>query len=160
MDELSAGDSLVHQLHPGAKLLATLAFVIVTASFPKYEIAAMIPLFLYPLFLISLADLPWGLLLRRLLVSLPFVVFIGAFNPLFDQAPLYQIGSLSLSGGMVSYFHFAAILFVSAGCISSYRDNRHKRVGSSGTSLWRAAGIGKSDSVYVPLSARVNGGSG
>jgi cobalt/nickel transport system permease protein len=103
MDELSAGNSLVHQLHPGAKLLATLVFVMVTASFPKYEIAAMVPLVLYPLFLISLADLPWSLLLKRLLLGLPFVVFIGVFNPLFDQTPLYQIGSISLSGGMISF---------------------------------------------------------
>ncbi|KYZ78119.1 cobalt ABC transporter permease [Anaerosporomusa subterranea] len=104
MDELSAGNSLVHQLHPGVKLLATLVFVIVTASFPKYEIAAMVPLLLYPLFLISLADLPWGLLLRRLLLGLPFAVFIGVFNPLFDQTPLYQIGPVTLSGGVVSFF--------------------------------------------------------
>lgn len=102
LDELSGGDSPVHQLHPGVKLLVTLAFVVVTASFPKYEVTGMIPLLFYPLFLISLADLPWGLLLRRLLLALPFVLFIAVFNPLFDQAPYYRIGWLTVSGGVVS----------------------------------------------------------
>lgn len=103
LDELAAGNSLIHKLHPGAKLLATLTFVIVTASFPKYEIAAMTPLLLYPLFFISLADLPWDMLVRRLLLALPFVFFIGIFNPVFDQTPLYQFGSITLTGGMVSF---------------------------------------------------------
>lgn len=103
MDELSAGDSPVHRLHPGVKLLATLAYVLTVASYPRYAVASMVPLLFYPLVLISLADLPWPPLLKRLLPGLPFVVFIGMFNPLLDPQPIDQIGAISLSGGVISF---------------------------------------------------------
>ena len=113
LDDLAAGDSIIHRLHPGAKLLTTLAFVLVTASFPKYAVTAMLPLILFPLFLISLADLPWGVLFGRLLLSLPFVLFVGIFNPLFDQTLLYQFGPIALTGGVVSFFSILLRFFLS-----------------------------------------------
>ena len=58
--------------------------------------------FLFPAFLIGMADLPFGYLLRKLILVSPFVLFIGIFNPFFDQDILLQIGTLRISGGWVS----------------------------------------------------------
>lgn len=103
LDELSTKDTLIHRLHPAAKLVTTLAFLVVTASFSKYELAAMLPLFLYLAVLIILGEIPWNLLVKRLLFALPFVVFVGVFNPLFDTTPLLQLGPISISGGIISF---------------------------------------------------------
>jgi cobalt/nickel transport system permease protein len=102
-DELAAQTTVIHRLHPGVKLLTTLVFIVVTASFRKYDLIALLPLFLYPVVLISLAELPAGYLLKRLLIAIPFVLFVGIFNPLFDQTPLLQIGAVSISGGWISF---------------------------------------------------------
>lgn len=104
LDELAAGGSLIHALHPGVKLLVTLLFLAATASYAKYEFSAMLPLCLYPIVLISLGNVPWRPVLRRLLLGLPFVLFLGVFNPLLDHTPLLQLGPLLVTGGVVSFF--------------------------------------------------------
>ncbi|SDF14685.1 cobalt ECF transporter T component CbiQ [Sporolituus thermophilus] len=103
LDELAAQDSFIHRLHPSAKLVTALVFVVTVASFPKYAIAGLAPMVFYPVFVMSLGNIPLILLLKRLLLALPFVVFIGIFNPLFDQTPLVQAGPLVISGGWISF---------------------------------------------------------
>lgn len=101
-DELASRKTIVHRLHPVTKLLTTLAFLIATLSFGKYEVAALLPLVLYPLTLIILADLPAGQLLKRMLPVAPLALGIGVFNPLFDRSPALTVGTLIVSGGWVS----------------------------------------------------------
>ncbi len=57
---------------------------------------------MFPAFLIGIADLPFKYLLRKLILVSPFVLFIGIFNPFFDQDILLQIGTLRVSGGWIS----------------------------------------------------------
>ena len=102
-DELAAQKTPVHRVHPLAKLLTTLAFILAVASFGKYDLAALLPLVLYPVVIISLGRLPAAYLFQRLLLVVPFVFFIGIFNPWFDQAPLIQIGTITISGGWISF---------------------------------------------------------
>lgn len=103
LDELAAGSTAIHHLHPGIKLVTLLVFLVVTASFPKYETVSMLPLFVFPVVLISLGNVPWGLIAKRLLWGLPFVLFIGLFNPLFDQTPMPLFGATTVSGGVMSF---------------------------------------------------------
>ncbi|MBU0674277.1 MAG: cobalt ECF transporter T component CbiQ [Proteobacteria bacterium] len=103
LDTLAAGDSLLHRLDPRAKLLTTAIFVVCVVSFDKYEIARLLPFFLFPAVVIGLADLPLGFLLRKLLLVSPFVLFIGIFNPWLDRSIVAQIGPLAISGGWVSF---------------------------------------------------------
>jgi cobalt/nickel transport system permease protein len=84
-----------------------LAFVVSVVSFHRYALAALVPYVFYPLFMVGAGRLPPRLFLRRLLVLSPFVVLIGAFNPLFDRTEIARLGGLSFTGGWVS---FAAIL--------------------------------------------------
>ena len=99
LDLLAEKDSPIHRLDPRAKVLTTLLFIIYVVSFDKYEIARLLPFFLFPAFLIGMADLPFKYLLRKLILVSPFVLFIGIFNPFFDQDILLQIGTLRVSGG-------------------------------------------------------------
>lgn len=103
LDELAAKNTGIHRLHPLIKLLTTLAFIITVVSFPKYEMAALIPLIFYPLAVITLADLPGGYLMRQIIPALPLVFFIGIFNPWFDTAPWLIAGGCSISWGWVSF---------------------------------------------------------
>jgi cobalt/nickel transport system permease protein len=96
-------DSWVHRLDPRAKLLATLLFVLVVASFPKYAVAPLLVFALYPLALAILGDVPPRLILVRLLWISPFVLFVGILNPVFDRQPMARIGGLTVSAGWVSF---------------------------------------------------------
>jgi len=102
LDDLAAGSSPIHRLHPGAKLLATFVFLLVVTSFPKYEVAGLIPLAAYPIILLSLGNLPLRPVAQRLLFAMPFIVLIGIFNPLFDRAPALELGPVIISGGWLS----------------------------------------------------------
>ena len=103
MDTLARGKSPVHRLDPTAKIITTLIFICVVVSFGKYEISALLPLFIYPIALGAAADLPALFILKRILIVSPFAVMIGIFNPILDREILIHIGTMDISGGWVSY---------------------------------------------------------
>jgi cobalt/nickel transport system permease protein len=102
LDLLAENSSPIHRLDPRAKVLTTLLFIVYVVSFDKYEIARLLPFFLYPAFLIGMANVPFGYLLRKLIIVSPFVLFIGIFNPILDREIIFQFGSLNISGGWLS----------------------------------------------------------
>ncbi|MBQ1316619.1 MAG: hypothetical protein IIY46_03945, partial [Lachnospiraceae bacterium] len=92
MDSLARRDLWIDRLHPFAKLLVTVTYIALTVSFHKYDLADLILMALYPLFLFQLADLRLRDALRRLRIVLPLVMIIGIFNPFFDKTVLFRIG--------------------------------------------------------------------
>lgn len=103
LDRLAELDTPVHRLDPRAKLIVTLGFVVAVVSFNRYAISALLPLLLYPVYLVGAGRLPVGYLLRKLLIATPFVLFVGIFNPVFDRAPLVEIGGVAISAGWISF---------------------------------------------------------
>lgn len=104
LDALSTQDTLIHRLNPCVKLITTLIFILAVTASSKYEITGLIPFFLFPAVLVSLGNLPLTLILKRLLIIAPFIMFIGIFNPLFDHTPVASVGPLVISGGWISFF--------------------------------------------------------
>ena len=102
MDTLAAGDSPVHRVCPAAKLLTTIACIAVTVSFGKYQLSGLLVMVLYPVLLFSLSGIPVGTCFRKMRFVLPLVLAVGAFNPVFDRAPLLTIGGIAVSGGVIS----------------------------------------------------------
>ena len=102
MDALAAEDSPVHRLHPLCKLLTTALYIVTVVSFPKYNFTGLVTMVLYPVLLFQAAGIPVGLCFYRLRVVLPLVCAVGLANPFLDRVPLMQLGSLVISGGVVS----------------------------------------------------------
>jgi cobalt/nickel transport system permease protein len=103
LDQLGYGETPIHRLDPRAKTLATVAFVVTVVSYPKYDVAPLIPLALYPLIFVIVGQIPAGIILKRTLAVSPFAILVGIFNPLFDTQPMAQIAGLTISGGWVSF---------------------------------------------------------
>ncbi|HWR05801.1 cobalt ECF transporter T component CbiQ [Sporomusa sp.] len=103
LDALSTQNTSIHRLNPCVKLITTLIFILTVTSSSKYEITGLYPFFLFPAVLVSLGNLPLSLILKRLLIVAPFIIFIGIFNPFFDNTPITKIGSVVISGGWVSF---------------------------------------------------------
>ena len=103
LDTLSYKHTFIHDLNPVIKLLVTIIFILLVVSFPKYEIQRIIPFFMFPLFVIIAGEIPAGVILKKLLVVSPFVIFVGIFNPLLDKEVICQFFGIQVSGGWVSY---------------------------------------------------------
>ncbi len=111
LDEIASQQTVIHQLDPRVKLIVTFFYIVTVVSYSKYDLLGLLPLILYPVFLISLAELPLKYLLIRVLLATPFVFFVGIFNPVFDHTPLFQVNGFVLTGGWLSL----AVLLVKFG---------------------------------------------
>lgn len=116
IDQLSYKDTFVHRLDPRAKVIATLLFLFTVISFSKYEIAALLPFFLYPMLLMTLGEIPFMFIFKKVILVSPFAVFIGIFNPLLDSSQVSIVNGMMVSAGWVSFFSILIkfILTVSA----------------------------------------------
>lgn len=103
LDTLSYKQTFIHNLHPGIKLVVTLVFILMVVSLPKYEILRLAPFFIYPVFVAAAGDIPARVILKKILVVSPFVLFAGIFNPLLDTDTVYRVASIPVSGGWISY---------------------------------------------------------
>jgi len=102
MDQLARLDTPVHRLDPRAKILAALALIVAAVSFESHQVSALLPLVLFPVALASLGRVPAGVILRKLLLALPFVLFVGLFNPILDRETALRVGGVAVSGGWLS----------------------------------------------------------
>lgn len=102
MDDLARKETVIHRIHPLVKLLTTVIYISVVVSFGRYEITGLLPLFIFPVLVITMAELPLGHLVKRMLLAAPFVLGIGILNPLFDREVL-MIGGLAFSRGWLTF---------------------------------------------------------
>ena len=102
MDELAAQRSPVHQLHPAAKLIATVIYILIVVSFHKYDLGGLIPMVLWPVLLFQVSGIPVRTCFYKLRIVLPLVLAVGFFNPVFDRTPLFFLGNIPVSGGFLS----------------------------------------------------------
>lgn len=102
LDDLALQETVIHRLHPLAKLLTTVSYLTVVVSFGKYEIAGLLPLLLYPVIAFTLAELPVKPILLRILLVSPFIIGIGILNPFFDDQ-VYSLGGWEISRGWITF---------------------------------------------------------
>ncbi|MDR1979792.1 MAG: cobalt ECF transporter T component CbiQ [Synergistaceae bacterium] len=103
LERLALGDSAIHRLHPMAKLLATIAYVVVVLSFPSRNVSGMVPFLLYPAVLMPLSGTPYRPLAGRLLFALPFSLVGGLSNLVLMRGTAFTVGGFSVSYGMASF---------------------------------------------------------
>jgi len=104
LEQLAAGRTMVHRLHPLAKLLSTAVFILCVVSFDRYAFVRLAPFVFYPAVVAALADIPWRMIVSRVLVALPFVLFAGLSNALLDRGTMFEAAGIAVSYGWVSFF--------------------------------------------------------
>ena len=102
MDELAARRSPVHSLHPAAKLLTTIVYILVTLSFDKYDLSGIVPMVLWPVLMFTVSGVNVRTCFYKLRIVLPLVMAVGLCNPFFDREILLYIGGVGVSGGVIS----------------------------------------------------------
>ena len=114
MDELAAQRSPIHALNPAVKLLTVIAYILTVVSFHKYDLTGLIPMLLWPVLLYQAADIPVSTCFYKLRIVLPLVMAVGLLNPIFDRSALLRLGSVTVSGGVISMF---TLLFKGVFCL-------------------------------------------
>lgn len=104
LEQLSCGSTCVHRIHPTAKLLATAVFIITVVSFNRYSFGRLVPYVFFPTLIMALSGTPYAMLFKRFLVALPFCLFAGAANVIFDRGTAFAINGVTVSYGVVSLF--------------------------------------------------------
>ena len=82
--------------------MSTIAYILLTVSFHKYDLTGLMPMLLGPVLLFQLSGIPVRTCFYKLRIVLPLVMAVGLFNPFFDRAPLLQLGPVAVSGGVIS----------------------------------------------------------
>ena len=103
LDQMATGDTAIHSLDPRAKVLATVIFIVSVVSFGRYELTALLPFFIFPVVIMALGNLPVLYIIKKVAVIIPFALVIGMFNPFFDRQVYLHVGSLSITGGWISF---------------------------------------------------------
>lgn len=102
MDALASLDSPLHKAPPLSKLLLTIGYILITVSFHKYDLNGLILMVLFPILGYQIAMVPMITCFQKLKIVMPLVCAVGILNPFFDRSPLLVIGTLSISGGVIS----------------------------------------------------------
>lgn len=103
IDELALKKSAIHQLPSAIKLWVTLAFLVTVVSFPAKDMAGLMMMGVYPVLMISLADLPWLFLFRQMLLMAPFALLVAVWSPWAERAPALVLGPLAVSQGWITF---------------------------------------------------------
>ncbi|MDR0410926.1 MAG: energy-coupling factor transporter transmembrane protein EcfT [Treponema sp.] len=98
--EGSAG--FFRDLHTGVKVGVTLVYIVTIVSFDRHTVGRLTPFLAYPVLVDSWVGLSLKANLRRLLPALPFCVFAGLSNLLFEQEPAFTLAGITMSRGVVS----------------------------------------------------------
>jgi len=85
IDQLAAGNTVVHRLDSRAKLLATLVFTACVITVAPERITALPVFAVWPVALLILARIPTGFALRQIALAAPFVLVLAVGNLFFSQ---------------------------------------------------------------------------
>jgi len=107
LEELAEGTTVIHHIHPIAKMITTIFYLVVVISFNRYHISGLIPFFIYPVLMMALGEIPYKSVLSRLMVALPFAFFAGLSNSFLDRGTAFILLGIPVSWGLLS---FASIL--------------------------------------------------
>jgi cobalt/nickel transport system permease protein len=116
LEQFSSMNTVIHRLHPSVKITATFFYILLIVSFDRYSFLRMVPFVFYPVIIMALAEIPYSLILSRLLLALPFTMFAGISNILFDRVILFSVYGIGVSYGFVS---FATLVFRALLCVAA-----------------------------------------
>lgn len=102
--EAVAGTGPLHRVGPLPKVVFTLAFLMLTVSFGRYDWRGCLLFAAVPFLLAAAGRLPVRNIFMRTLAALPFVLCAGIANCFFDQTPAEFAAGFRLPGGILSLF--------------------------------------------------------
>lgn len=104
LEQYNKKNHVVNRMHPASKIFITLVYILLLSSVDKYNISLMLLMGVFPIFIVTLIDIPIRVIGSKLFLPLIFSVSLGIFNPIFDRETIMTIGNIEISGGVLSFF--------------------------------------------------------
>ena len=93
----------LHSIDTRAKLIVTAVFLVTMLSVPLRRLSEILLYSVFPIVTATTGGLHYGTVLKRSLAVLPFVVLVGSFNVIYDRAPVFRIGQLTVTEGWIGF---------------------------------------------------------
>ncbi len=103
MERGSESAALSYAAGTRAGMAVTLVYLCLLLSVPLQDLQRLVWFAVYPVVWASLGGVGYGRVMRRSLVVLPLIAFVGIFNPIVDTSPAFSVGSVVVSRGWVSF---------------------------------------------------------
>lgn len=100
--EFQAEKRQYNSIHPVARLMVTLAFIVTTISFGKYQLTRLLGMLVYLILLSFWEEIPILSMLKRVRVIIFMLILFGIANPILDRDEVYTIGNIVITQGMLS----------------------------------------------------------
>ena len=122
LEEMAEKETAIHKLHPLAKIIVTFVFIVAVISSDRYNFAVLLPYFAYTFIIGAVSETPQKILLKRAVCALPFCMFAGISNIIFEPSTAVIAGGIHISYGMLSclviilktYLTVTAVLLLTA----------------------------------------------
>lgn len=102
--EDSARDvTFLHDVDVRAKILVALFYIVAVLSLSLRSLTGILVFTVIPMILATMGGIDYGRVFMRSLIVLPFVVFIGIFNPIFNHTTAFMVGNVAVSQGWVEF---------------------------------------------------------
>ena len=104
LDTLSYKKTFVHRLDPRVKILVSIAFILFVVSLPKYESAALMPFFIYPVFLLTAGENPFPCCCKKNPFYLSVChIYRNIQSKLIDTSVIMKPFGVPVTGGWISF---------------------------------------------------------
>ncbi|MDE5963191.1 MAG: cobalt ECF transporter T component CbiQ [Alistipes sp.] len=103
LDRTDRNPTLLRRLDGRAKLSVTILYLIAMLSVSLTHLSELLLFALYPIITAAVGGFRYGMILRRSLVVVPFVAFIGLFNIFQAREPLFGIGPMTVTVGWATF---------------------------------------------------------
>lgn len=96
-------DTSLLKIDTRALLITTLLYIVFVLLVPLETPDKLIWFAVYPIIMSPLYNLNYSNILKKSFYVLPFIVFIGIFNPFYDKREAFQIGGVIISYGWITF---------------------------------------------------------
>lgn len=102
IDSMSGKDKWINQIHPLAKLIVTIGYILAVVSFDKYDLTGLAGMSIYLMSIIILGDISIIHSIKQIKVVLLLTCIVGIANPFIDRTQMGHMGEFIITGGMLS----------------------------------------------------------
>lgn len=102
IEKQAARNTWLNSLDPLSKLFVTIWYVAILVSFDKYYIMGVCSMFLYPMAVFTIGEVPFRQCIRRIWLVFPLLLVLGMINPFLDRSTAATVLGIQISGGMIS----------------------------------------------------------
>jgi cobalt/nickel transport system permease protein len=99
----NTGSTFLRSIDSRGKIVVTIFYIVTLLTIPLQNIAGIILFALYPIVSAHMLRTTYYSIFKQSTYALPFILFIGIFNPLHHSQTLLYIGSFAISTGWVEF---------------------------------------------------------